>query len=94
MQPDDMLTKLPAYWPDEAVPLGLAERIMQNARTTQQVKPWWKLSIDWLGAWDKGWEVKGAAFAALLLLGVISGQMADTSFTTDTAPHFSWTEGL
>lgn len=96
MQPDDDLNRLRAYWPEEAPPTGLAERIIRQARSQPQWQPWWlRLTLD-LANWQTGWNVKGAAFAAVALMGLLSGQLnaPESRMNPLETPGMSWSEGL
>lgn len=96
MQPDDELSQLHMHWPEPALPAGLAERIIRTARVQPQWQPWWVRITLSLGSWNSGWNVKGAAFAAVAAIGLLSGQLGavDTGRSPLETPGMTWSEGL
>ncbi|MFM9890909.1 MAG: hypothetical protein ACKVOE_09805 [Rickettsiales bacterium] len=96
MQPDDELNLLRTHWPEEMVPAGLAERITRTALRQPQWQPWWARLTLTLASWNEGWSYKGAALAAVAVLGLISGQLNAPQSRTGLlqTPGMSWSEGL
>lgn len=96
MQPDEELALLRAAWPEEAVPAGLAERIIRTARTQPQWQPWWLRATLSLATWNADWRAKSAALAAVAVLGLLSGQLGSTESAGGfiQTPGMTWSEGL
>jgi hypothetical protein len=97
---DDGFDMLKTHWRDAPVPAGLAARIIAHARSMPQHQPFAVRLARTLqhafSEWDYALAYKGAALAAIAMLGMMTSQSIATDDSVDML-HLattSWTEEL